>query len=851
MKRNIIILIFLISGMAALTYEVVWVRMLSLIFGTTTFAVSTVLFSFMAGLALGSYFIGKIIDQVKSPLHLYAMLEIGIGLYAIFVPHIIELINTAYVSSFDENIPNFMIYSLTRFVFSMAVLIIPTTLMGGTLPVLSRYFVRGLKTVGWDVGILYTINTLGAVFGVLIAGFYLEATYGVTMTIYIASAANVMIGLIALLLATREKRIRDGSNQNTKLPEEHHAQTNEHSINPKALLWIFAISGFCALGYEVIWFRALLLVLYNNTYVFSIMLATFLTGLTLGSYLITRILDEKRNWAAWLTYIQIAIGIVAALMIPFFIDYHNTSFLEMRGSMGTSFRKVTLLGFFLSSFVMFIPTLLMGMALPIVNKLYINNIGKVGQKIGTLYAVNTLGAVLGSFAAGFLLIPYIGFIRSGILLAMLNVAAGMWVAGSMIVVTEQWKKKIYALGVTLLLLGTSGLFGIGISPDFHILMAQDTRSLFYKEGPSSTVSIVERNNMRAAFVNGNIVVGSAPGALQTVRMLAHLPFLVQEQAQPQSVAVIGFGMGVTTYSLSLHPVPAITVIEIAPEVLEGAKFFHEINHGVINDPRINLVIEDGRNYLLRTHKLYSIITADPTHPILGSGNLYTQEYYQQCYRVLSDDGVMVQYVPLHLLGDKEFRSLIYTFATVFKHSSLWYSHSDLVIMGTKKPLAIDYPRLASALSQPQIKQDMAASHLDEPMALLGRLLMGEEAIHRFTGAAVLNKDDHPIIEFAGPKSIGADTRPANLENLIPYLAKTASYVDFSGLPPTQQEQLRQALDLSDQARASILRGLVADYRNDLAQAMVQYAAAEEFQPSNPDIKTLLESARIRSLRGGR
>jgi len=164
-------LIFLISGMAALTYEVVWVRMLSLIFGTTTFAVSTVLFAFMAGQALGSYFFGKIIDSARSPLRLYALLELGIGVYAVFVPYNIDALNTAYVSSFDENIPNFLVYSLIRFAFSMAVLLVPTTLMGGTLPVISRYFVRNLGTVGWDVGILYTINTLGAVAGVLLAGF--------------------------------------------------------------------------------------------------------------------------------------------------------------------------------------------------------------------------------------------------------------------------------------------------------------------------------------------------------------------------------------------------------------------------------------------------------------------------------------------------------------------------------------------------------------------------------------------------------------------------------------------------------------------------------------------------------
>lgn len=835
--------------MAGLTYEVVWVRMLSLIFGTTTFAVSTVLFAFMAGLALGSYFFGRIIDSVRSPLRLYALLEVGIGIYAVFVPHIIDALNTAYVSSFDENIPNFLVYSLIRFAFSMAVLLVPTTLMGGTLPVLSRYFVRNLNTVGWDVGILYTINTLGAVAGVLVAGFYLEATYGVKMSIYIASAANVAIGLTAFFLASREKLVEDNNKPKMPKPVTQTVTQNAPSVNTKILLWVFAISGFCALGYEVVWFRALLLALHNNTYVFSVMLATFLTGLTLGSYFISRLLDEDRNWVMILAYIEIAIGVVAALTIPLFISYHNTSFLEMRPALATSFQKITLVGFFLSALMMFVPTLLMGAALPIFNKLYINSMGVIGRKIGALYAVNTLGAVLGSFVVGFLLIPYIGFIKSGFLLAVLNAVAGMMIVGWMHV-DAAWKRKtMYVLGSVLVMLGLGAMLSFAKPSDFHILMMEDTNTLFYKEGASSTVTVVEKRGMRAAFVNGNIVVGSAPGALQTVRMLAYLPLLVHPQ--PQSAVVIGFGMGVTTHSVSLYPLTSIDVVEIAPEILDGAKYFESMNHGVITDPRLKLIIEDGRNYLLRTRKLYDVITADPTHPILGSGNLYTREYYQQCYRRLSEDGVMVQYVPLHLLADSEFRALIKTFASVFEHSSLWYSHSDLVILGSKKPQVFSYAKWDEKLRLPQINADLKQSNLDTPLLLLRRLLLGEEEIKRFTQDADINTDDHPIIEFRGPRSIGRDTRPANLDNLASYLANTSRYVDLSGVPANSQQQIRVALEASDRGKVHILRGLAHDYRNNLIAASEEYRAALQLLPSDPDITVLLHSVDARMARGRR
>ncbi len=845
-KRNLIILIFLLSGMAGLVYEVVWVRLLTLIFGTSTYAVSTVLFSFMLGLALGSYLLGKKIDSVRSPLRVYAALEIGIGLYAIFVPYIISAVNSAYLSAFDENISSPLFYTLARFGFSMLVLLIPTTLMGGTLPVLSRYFVRGLGSVGWDVGILYTINTLGAVAGVLLAGFYLEATYGVQASIYIAAAVNISIGIVALLLARREQPfVSLAEPAAVSLP----VTAVSGSVNLRVIAWVFAISGFCALGYEVIWFRALLLVLHNNTYVFSIMLATFLTGLTLGSYFVARMLDTNRNWVVILAWIEVAIGVVSALTFPLFIDFHNTTFLDWRYALSTSFEKITLAGFFLSGLIMLVPTLLMGAALPIVNKLCINDMSAVGRRIGVLYALNTLGAVIGSFVIGFLLIPYIGFVRSGVVLAVVNVLAGLMIMtqdrrGSVYV-----KRFTYGAGAALVLLALGVLVKGEWLTSNHISMSNGMTTLYYKEGPASTVTVVERGKVRAAFVNGNIVVGSTAGALQTVRLLGHLPLIMRPNSS--SVAVVGFGMGVTTHSVAQHNLERIDVIEIAPEILDAAHFFRKLNQDVLKDPRLNVVLEDGRNYLLRTRKHYDVITADPVHPILGSGNLYTREYYLQCYDRLSEDGILVQYVPMHLLGDKEFRALINTFVSVFEHSSLWYSHTDLVIMGMKKPQRFDYALIEEKLRQPAVNADLALSNLGSPMKLLGRLLLGENEIKRFVAGAEINTDDHPFIEFQGPWSISRDTRPDNIENLTRYLGESTDYVDVTGLPEVRQQQVRVELDISDQAKAHILKGLVLNYRNDLTPAREEYAAALRLQPTDSGVETLLLSieARLRRKHG--
>ncbi len=848
MKRKILVAIFLVSGMAGLVYEVVWVRMLTLVFGATTYAVSTVLFSFMAGLALGSYFFGKKIDFVRSPLRVYGLLELGVGVYALFVPAIIGVLNEAYVSMFSEEIPNFLVYSLMRFVFATAVLLIPTTLMGGTLPVLSRYFVRRIRTLGWDIGVLYTINTVGAVLGVLLAGFYLEATFGVRASIAMAAAANIVIGLVALYmsrssafsLSVEEAGVSEVEGGST-------ARGAGGEIDPRFIVLVFAVSGFCALGYEVIWFRALLLAIYNNTYAFSTMLVTFLFGLALGSYLISRVIDRDsdRDWVATFARVEIAIGVVAALVVPLFIVLQNTKLIMLRNSLGGSLGQVTLAGFILAATIMFVPTLLFGFTLPLANKIYISNVGDVGRKVGRLYAANTVGAVLGSFVVGFFLIPFIGFVRANVVLAILNVVAGTVIIYGMRNVAARQRRLVYLSSGGLVIVALVAFWGTNRIAGLHVDMVRGAKTIFYREGAASTVSIVEMQGSRAAFVNGTLVVGGTRGALQTVRLLAHLPMLLHK-GKEEDVLVIGFGMGVTTYSISLYEPKKFNVIEIAPEVLDGAPYFRYLNHGVADDPNLHIVIEDGRNFVLRTRQHPDVITADPTHPILGSGALYTQDYYRQAYAKLGPGGVMSQYVPPHLLGTAEFKSLIATFASVFDHCSLWYSLTDLVIVGTKDPLYPDYVALKEEMARPAVRRDLKLSNLDRPLRLLGHFLMGERAIREFVAGAEINTDDHPIIEFDGAKSIGTDTRPLNLRSIRPYVESVAGYVDLSRLSPEEQEAVTEKCDAMRRRNSHVLEGLALEYQRDWRGALDEYRQAAREYSDSPDVldKMLALDARL-------
>jgi spermidine synthase len=329
-------------------------------------------------------------------------------------------------------------------------------------------------------------------------------------------------------------------------------------------------------------------------------------------------------------------------------------------------------------------------------------------------------------------------------------------------------------------------------------------------------------------------------------MLAHLPMLLHPD--PQEVVVIGFGMGVTTHSLSLYKPRRLDVIEIAPEVLEGAPFFRRLNHDVVDDPDLHIVIEDGRNYLLRTRRHPDVVTADPTHPILGSGSLYTKEYYEQTYSRLGPDGVMGQYMPLHLLGTQEFKSVMATFASVFEHCSLWYSLTDLVLVGSKQPLMIDYHGLASVMAKPAIQRDLKLSNIDEPLRLLSHFLMGEDEIPQYSKGAPINTDDHPTVEFHGARSIGTDMRPVNLASVRPYLASVKRCVDLSGVSRAERADVVDRLDAIERAQPYVIDGMVAEYQREPEMALTQYQTALSAYEDFPDVADRVRALRSRQRR---
>ena len=418
------LLCFFVSGAAGLVYQVVWTRMLTQIFGNTTYAIATVLSAFMAGLAIGSYLFGKIADRGKNDFLLYGVLEAGVGLYGFAVPWLFALAQKAYGPIFGLNESYPFLFNLVLFCLSFVLLVFPTLLMGATLPVLSRFYVRSFSQFGRRVGDLYATNTLGAVIGCAAAGFFLIPTFGMRTTVYVAATLNLVIAALILIV----DRLRD------KKPIEFVAPTAAEvpetpaiHNSPAWLGWVvlvsFGLSGFASLVYENAWTRALTLVIGSSIYSFTTMLVTFLIGLALGGFIYARFFGQREPRLSTFGLIEMWVGLAALATIPLF-ERLPLIFVRLLHGFGDTFTVFLYLQIFLSALVMFLPTILLGMTFPLVARLFTQSLYRVGSGVGSSYAANTVGAVLGAFAGGFILIPTIGVQNAIIFAVVMNLLIG-------------------------------------------------------------------------------------------------------------------------------------------------------------------------------------------------------------------------------------------------------------------------------------------------------------------------------------------------------------------------------------------------------------------------------------------
>ncbi len=814
-------LLFTLSGATALIYQVVWSRMLHEIFGVTIYAVTTVLAAFLGGLALGSVIIGRAVDRSANPLRFYGLLEIGIGLTALAGPWLLTLLEPAHhwaANRFAMDSPALL---AIRVLLAAVVILPPTFLMGGTLPVITRYFVQQIARLGQELSVLYGLNTLGAVAGSLASGFWLIRWLGLHATLHVSVVGNVALGLLAILLA-RRFRLTDRSSEREPPTRAGSAVT---SLTYVGLLLMMCLSGIASFGYEVVWTRMLVLIVGTTTYAFVTMLTSFLVGITLGS-LVTRLLigriRDQRQAFGW---IQIGIAATALLTLPLMAYLSTGAAQNWLAQTTGNWLALIAARFGFSFLIMLLPATLIGMTFPLAGALAARELRSLGGRLGAVYGANTLGNIIGATATGFALVPLFGLQKCLVGLTLLNLIAAAWglltipvtrCAGAFVRATPIVGGLI-ACGL-LLTSWRPGLLGQGDQQP-------GDRVLYYKEGLVATVKVIQKAHdaaQRVMSVDGIVIGQSGGGVDQKQQALAHFPFLLLSDPPPRRVLSIGLGTGILIGEVARHPtVTTVDCLEISPSVIEAAHLYDDLTDNVLRDPRVRIITDDGVNYLKRTAESYDAVISDGKSRTGHGGNatFYSADYYHACRARLNADGLMIQWIPLDV-PPAELRIIVRTFLNIFPHTYAWVEPPfSCYLVGRDAPLRVNVEHMDTELSSPH------AAHLNRwgwqrAGDFLGFLTADTDMLSRLAGDVPINSFAYPIIEFYSFADFAEPSFSRVTRNLEAFLS-------VRQLPQLSlNDENQSAVEENHRAATLFLEGLLSTRRPD---ALVQGAGLNRIE----------------------
>jgi len=768
-QRALLPALLTLSGFAGLAYELVWTKKLSLIFGVTSGAITTVLAAFMGGLALGSALLGRRADRSRRPLALYGGLELGIGICAFLLPYLFDAVNAGYVALARALPRGTAAFVVLRYLLCFCALLAPTALMGGTLPAMSRAWVRQRELIGAGVGLLYGANTLGGVIGTVATGFFLLRTLGAADTTRVAVTLNLVIGLLSIWLG-RGAELSAPERPSVRLPSPRRRRPRRRDRTAAAgrekarsaewvLLVGYAVAGATSLAYEVLWTRLLVYFTGQTIYAFSTILAAFLTGLALGSFLLARPADRLRDRLSVFGLLELGIGLSAAyllLAIGGLLSLSAAARAATGGETGPRFAVAFAL--------MLAPTVLMGAVTPLVIRASSDELERLGRRLGVLYAANTVGCVAGSVGAGFGLLAWLGAQRGVLAVAAVNVALGLVVLG-----WGQWRRWLKVAAGLVSLAALAGGALLNWHPRPPILYWSDFLDLnlgvlYYHEGSEASLAVIANPaGRRELNLNGDTTAATDYDDIVVHKMLAHVPMLLADD--PQKALVIGFGLGSTAWGISQYPVERVDCVELVPAERAAASYFESENKNVLARPNFRFIAEDGRNFLLTSSEQYDVISFNAINPSF-SPYLYTREFYELCRSRLKPNGVVCAWVPTNM---GRFPTLAATFRSVFPHVTLWYCNTfHAVLIATAEPLRVDLGEWAAKMARPEVKRDLREVQLDDPARLLSTLLLDEQALARYTEGAQVNRDDLPPVEFDVEVSL-----PTGLANVGEMLAMRA------------------------------------------------------------------------------
>lgn len=866
-----ILLCFLLSGAAGLIYQVAWGKALGLIFGHTVYAISMVLAVFMAGLAAGSAWIGRWCEKNARPISFYARLEFLIALTGTLSLVGLAGVRWLYLAAYPTFAGSQPLLLGLRFFGAAVVLFAPTFLMGGTFPVLVQGTAERSATLGLRVSLLYWTNTLGAVGGTLLAGFVLLPTYGLRITIAFAVVLNILAALIALRIAKKEVAKNEPKILAATVPRTSETlSTTEptQSASSRFFLFLFAVVGGTAFAYEIAWTRLLEITIGSSTYAFTLMLATFLAGTVIGSALFQRFLGGSRGVSpSVFSRTQTCTAVVSLSSLALFSWIASIIPLLLRATHQT-FGGLLLAQFAVSSLTVLPLAVVFGFNFPAVVVLVGGAKGaRAGESatVGKAYAANTLGAIVGAVAAGFWLISWLGSFRLVALTAGVNllVAIALELRASqrgVLQLTANVACLLAALFVGLSpSLGNKSLLSLsavlyGNSYQGHLTLREIAATndlVFAVDGVNASIGVVRSDNYLALRINGK--TDASTGDARTQLLLGHLGAAFHQA--PQRVLVIGFGSGMTASAVSRYAdVERIDCVEIEPAVIRAAPFLEKLNRRVMDDPRLHLIFDDARNFLLTSRGKYDLIISEPSNPwIAGIATLFTDEFYAAVRQRLSPGGMFVQWVQSYSLAPDDLRTVIGTLAPHFPDVTLWRGEGpDLLLLGRTNNERIQLSRLRSLWKEQDLRDDFEALDVHAPEGLIAYFLLDDPGVRRLAAGSALNTDDRTLLEYHAPQTLLASGLSETNQALIAQF-RTAPVP--SNLEPFEAQSALEAgsmtaLDLKDTAAARmfvkaleaaqksatvyIAQGRFALMNEDLSSAKSHFETALQMEPDSPE-----------------
>jgi len=761
-RRALTAFLFLTGG-SALVYQVLWSRYLSLLLGSSAVAVVVVLAAFMGGLAVGSWAFGRMADRPIRRLTLYAWLEMGVGIYCAVFPGLLRALEGPYLRLVG---PLYGVspggFTAARLLFAALLLVPPTILMGGTMPAASRFLLGLEPGIRKAVARLYWVNSLGAVIGALLAGFWMIPALGLDLSMDLAALVNILVGVAAIALRSRIGEDPDA------VAEADPAEAPLPARAVRAALIAVTVSGFAALVVEVAWTRLLALVLGSSTYAFTLMVSTFILGIALGSRAIAGPRFARFDPVVLLGTLFAAVAVLLAVSIPLY-PYLPWVFRWLRLFVNPvapayPFYQATL--FAICLLVMLVPTVAMGATLPLASRISSRDPAALGGRIGLTWALNTTGTLLGALLGGLVFLPRLGLQRTFLLVTVLYAAAA-----ALAFLGAERRRGLAGLAVALAVAApilvprwgmeylAYGEFRLRSSPGSIRSWKTGVRERgsvpFHEDGPSCSVSVFDDpGGSRNLRVNGK--PDASDGADMPTQLLAgHIPALLAPR-EAKEVLVVGVGSGATIGALSTYPNLKVTAVEIEPAVVKAARLhFAHINEGALQDhPRVRVLVEDAKTIFQAESQRYDVIVSEPSNPwVAGIGGLFTKDFFEKARSRLLPGGLVAQWMHTYEMDDESVRLVLRTFRSVFPNATAWrMGAADVLLVATDAHAEPDLALLETRIAIPEVRRSLERINLASAHAILARQILSPAGVAALAGNGPVNSDQFPILEYAAPRA---------------------------------------------------------------------------------------------------